>query len=255
MQSHLRHPSAPSRLPLVMVVALMALMAAPAVGAQQTQGGDVRTGRSLKHVPTHLHPNAAAPATLLRPTDGQGALNASSRQTTLQSASPATPLTAADQPQTVLRQNEVPQERLALTRTLLVELKAQPTPQQAISIELPADVLFDFDKADLRPDARPTLQKAAELIKSYPRAPLRIIGHTDSKGTDAYNDPLSLRRSQAVASALQQSTGRTAAAQGLGKREPVTANTTPDGKDDPAGRQRNRRVQILIEPPAGGTPS
>ena len=64
---------------------------------------------------------------------------------------------------------------LEQTKALLVELKAQPTPEQAISIDLPADVLFDFDKADLRPDAAPSLAKAAELIKSYPQAPLTVV--------------------------------------------------------------------------------
>ncbi|WP_235503995.1 MULTISPECIES: OmpA family protein [unclassified Acidovorax] len=189
--------------------------------------------------------------------NAQGALGASSRQTSLQGAAPAISLGTAAQPQTalLLRQAEVPPQRRAITRSLIAELHARPTAQQAISIDLPADVLFDFDKADLRPDALPTLQKAAELIQSYPRAPLRVVGHTDSKGSDGYNDTLSQRRSQAVAQALQERTGRSAAAQGRGKREPVAANTTPDGQDDPAGRQRNRRVQILIEPPAGGVPS
>lgn len=238
-------------------VAATLLMTASAGWAQQVPGADVRSGRSLKHVPTQLRPAAAAPATRLSPVNAQGTLGASSRQTSLQGAAPATSLGTAAQPQTalLLRQAEVPPQRLAITRSLLAELHARQTAQQAISIDLPADVLFDFDKADLRPDALPTLQKAAELIQSYPRAPLRVVGHTDSKGSDGYNDTLSQRRSQAVAHALQERTGRSVAAQGRGKREPVAANTTPDGQDDPAGRQRNRRVQILIEPPAGGVPS
>jgi outer membrane protein OmpA-like peptidoglycan-associated protein len=232
-------------------------MTASAGWAQQVPGADVRSGRSLKDVPTQLRPAAAAPATRLSPVNAQGTLGASSRQTSLQGAAPATSLGTAAQPQTalLLRQAEVPPQRLAITRSLLAELHARQTAQQAISIDLPADVLFDFDKADLRPDALPTLQKAAELIQSYPRAPLRVVGHTDSKGSDGYNDTLSQRRSQAVAHALQERTGRSVAARGRGKREPVAANTTPDGQDDPAGRQRNRRVQILIEPPAGGVPS
>lgn len=237
-------------------VAATLLMTASVGWAQQVQGADVRSGRSLKDVPTQLRPAAAAPATRLIAANGQEELGASSRQTSLQAVAPATSLGTAAQPQgTLLRQAEVPPQRLAITRSLLAELHARPTAQQAISIDLPADVLFDFDKATLRPDALPTLQKAAELIQSYPRAPLRVVGHTDSKGADDYNDTLSQRRSQAVAHALQERTGRSAAAQGRGKREPVAANTTPDGQDDPAGRQRNRRVQILIEPPAGGVPS
>ena len=167
----------------------------------------------------------------------RGGLVSSTRDTTLQRRAA---------PQTMLREAEVPPARLEQTRALLVELKARPTPEQAISIDLPADVLFDFDKSDLRADAAAPLNKAGELIKSYATAPLTVRGHTDAKGSDAYNDALSLRRAQAVARALHAQTGRQAAVQGLGKRQPVAPNTTPDGRDDPVGRQLNRRVQILI---------
>ena len=190
----------------------------------------VRSGRTLADVPTRLAPAPTAPATTLRPQE--------------------TPLQRKTGPQTALREAEVPPQRLEQTRALLVELKAQPTPEQAISIDLPADVLFDFDKAELRPDATASLTKAAELIKSYATAPLSVLGHTDSKGADAYNDALSLRRAEAVARALQQQTGRQARVEGKGKRHPVAPNTTPDGRDDPDGRQLNRRVQILIGVPA-----
>lgn len=200
----------------------------------------VRSGRTLAEVPTRLVPASAAPSTTLRKQAQAGGLVSRTQDTTLQSAAG---------PQTILREAEVPRERLQQTRALLVELKARPTPEQAISIDLPADVLFDFDKSELRADATPSLDKAAELIKSYATAPLTVLGHTDGKGTDAYNDPLSLRRAEAVASALHSRTGRQARVQGMGKRQPVAPNTTPDGRDDPQGRQLNRRVQILIGVP------
>lgn len=201
----------------------------------------VRSGRTLADVPTRLAPARTAPATTLRPQETSGALTSRTQDTALQRKTG---------PQTVLREAEVPPQRLEQTRALLVELKAQPTLEQAISIDLPADVLFDFDKAELRPDATASLTKAAELIKSYATAPLSVLGHTDSKGADAYNDALSLRRAEAVARALQQQTGRQARVEGKGKRHPVAPNTTPDGRDDPDGRQLNRRVQILIGVPA-----
>ena len=200
----------------------------------------VRSGRALAEVPTRLAPAAGAPNTVLRPQSATSSLASSTQDTQLRSHSG---------PQTILREAEVPKERLEQTRALLVELKARPTPEQAISIDLPADVLFDFDKAELRPDAAPSLEKASELIKSYATAPLAVVGHTDGKGTDAYNDALSLRRAEAVARALQGRTGRQARVEGRGKREPVAPNTTPDGRDDPQGRQLNRRVQILIGKP------
>ncbi|UCV00420.1 OmpA family protein [Acidovorax radicis] len=202
----------------------------------------VRSGRSLAAVPTHLVPASGAPSTVLQRQGDAGGLAAQSPQTTLQ------PSTG---PRTLLREAEVPAHRLEQTRALLAELKARPTPEQAISIDLPADVLFDFDKAELRVDAAASLDKASELIKSYPTAPLTVVGHTDGKGTDAYNDSLSLRRADAVAQVLLRQTGRQAHAEGRGKRQPLAPNTTPDGRDDPQGRQLNRRVQILIGVPPG----
>lgn len=200
-----------------------------------------RSGRALAGAPTKLVPVPEAPATTLRSHEPSGALTSSRPTTTLQRSAG---------PQTILREAEVPPDRLEKTRALLAELKAQPTPEQAISIDLPADVLFDFDKADLRADAAPSLEKAAELVQSYATAPLTVRGHTDGKGTDAYNDALSLRRAEAVARVLYQQTTRQAHVEGRGKREPVAPNTTPDGRDDPQGRQLNRRVQILIGVPA-----
>ena len=202
-------------------------------GAQEV----VRSGRALADAPTQLVPAPAAPLTTLRPQAQPGGLAERTQDTTLR---------ASAGPQTVLREAEVPKARLQLTRALLAELNARPTPEQAIAIDLPADVLFDFDQAVLRADAAPTVAKASDLIKSYASAPIVVLGHTDGKGTDAYNDALSLRRAQAVAHALQQQTGRLARTEGRGKREPVAPNVTAQGSDDPQGRQRNRRVQILI---------
>ncbi|WP_454535908.1 OmpA family protein [Diaphorobacter nitroreducens] len=184
-----------------------------------------------------MQPADAAPLTQLQPHVTHGGLVPRETETRLQ---------AAAGPATLLRAAEVPPQRLEQTRALLVELQAQPTPEQAISIDLPADVLFDFDKAELRADAARSLDKAAELLKSYPQAPIDVVGHTDGKGGDTYNDALSQRRAAAVAAALQSRTGRPIATRGMGKRQPVAPNTTPDGRDDPDGRQRNRRVQIVI---------
>ncbi len=151
--------------------------------------------------------------------------------------------------ESVFRAAEVAPERLAETETLLSELKAREMPDRSIRFDLPADILFDFDEADLRPDAAPALEKAARLIGAYARAPLGVVGHTDAKGDDPYNDRLSLRRAQTVAAWLKDKTGRDAAVKGMGERQPVAANTRPDGSDDAQGRQRNRRVEISLLPP------
>lgn len=153
--------------------------------------------------------------------------------------------------QSVFVSSEVAPERVETTRTLLSELNARRS-EGVIVIDLPADVLFDFDKATIRPDAEPALARAAELLKSYPRAQVSIGGHTDAKGDDAYNEGLSLRRARAVADRLQGPAGRSLKAEGFGERRPVAPNVRPDGADDPAGRQKNRRVEIRITPQAGG---
>ncbi|MGE8318624.1 MAG: OmpA family protein [Comamonas sp.] len=224
-----------------MRAAFLALADAAVLAAAQASAYEVvRSNRPLAQTTTQLAPSAGAPQTVLTPQAQPGGLSASE---------PATALQPARSPSTILREAEVPPERLEKTRELLQELKAEPTPQQAISIALPADVLFDFDKAELRPDAGDSLQKAAELVQGYPKAPLTVRGHTDGKGSDAYNDELSMRRARAVAAGLEGRSGRKASVEGLGKREPVAPNTTPDGQDNPQGRQLNRRVQILIGVP------
>jgi OmpA-OmpF porin, OOP family len=113
-------------------------------------------------------------------------------------------------------------------------------------ITLGDEVLFDFDKADLRPEAAPVLDKIATYLVSS-KAAMQINGHTDSIGTDEYNQQLSERRAQAVWSALQ-TRGVVAAASvnGFGKTQPVAPNSNADGSDNPAGRQLNRRVEIVI---------
>lgn len=130
---------------------------------------------------------------------------------------------------------------------LLRDLNAEVRGRE-VRIALSADVLFDFDKADLRPEARPALGKVVAVLKSYPNATARIDGHTDGKGDDAYNLKLSQRRAEAVRKhlAAQGATLRMST-QGWGKKKPVVPNTGPDGKDDPEGRRKNRRVEITVQ--------
>ena len=118
-----------------------------------------------------------------------------------------------------------------------------------IRIELAADVLFDFDKADIRQDAASALHQVADIIRDKSRGrAVRIEGHTDAKGSDAYNQKLSDRRAQSVQQWLAQKEGLKVrmATQGLGAKKPVAPNNKPDGSDDPEGRQKNRRVEIVL---------
>ena len=118
---------------------------------------------------------------------------------------------------------------------------------------LAADVLFAFDRADLRPEADTALRKfLTQLGPQTARASLRIEGHTDGKGADAYNDRLAMERARSVQAWLGDRGSIPIAAMntaGFGKRRPVAPNTRTDGSDDPDGRQRNRRVEIVVQGP------
>ena len=111
-----------------------------------------------------------------------------------------------------------------------------------------ADALFDFDKSSLRADAEETLGAAGPEIVKLGGKPAMIEGHTDSKGTDAYNRTLSQARAATVRDWLADKGFVPAATpiQGYGEQRPVAPNATPDGKDDPVGRQKNRRVEVVF---------
>ena len=132
----------------------------------------------------------------------------------------------------------------------LSDLDAQETASGEIRITLPESVLFDFDQADIRADARETLQDVATVLDHYAGAPVTIEGHTDNKGTADYNRDLSERRASAVADELAQAfsieRGRMTT-RGLGESQPVAENETASGDDDPEGRQQNRRVEVVVD--------
>ena len=116
-----------------------------------------------------------------------------------------------------------------------------------IQINLSSDVLFDFDKAELKPEADGELQKAADIIRQKGKGLILITGYTDSKGTDAYNKRLSLARAQAVKNWFEaQGLHQNYQTEGLGAANPVAPNTNDDGSDNPEGRAKNRRVEIIV---------
>lgn len=123
------------------------------------------------------------------------------------------------------------------------DLGAQVTKQE-IRINLPGDILFDFDKWDIRSDAEASLQKLAAIIRGTGSKKVIISGHTDSKGSDAYNNKLSLKRANSVKTWLAKSAGvkpKLMQVHGYGESRPVAANDTPEG------RQQNRRVEVVIK--------
>jgi outer membrane protein OmpA-like peptidoglycan-associated protein len=119
-----------------------------------------------------------------------------------------------------------------------------------VRLELPGDVLFDFDKWDIRPDAESTLRQVADIIKHHPNAKVTIAGYTDAKGADAYNLRLSEQRAAAVKAWLAQHgevNGKRITTKGWGEAKPIAPNTHPDGSDNPEGRQKNRRVEVTVK--------
>ena len=111
----------------------------------------------------------------------------------------------------------------------LKDLDAKVT-EQEIRIELSADVLFDFDKHDLRPEAIPSLEKVAVVLRAHANSPVTIDGHADGKGSDAHNQPLSEKRAQAVRDWLVKNGGASTAritTKGWGKTRPIVPNTHP----------------------------
>ena len=105
-----------------------------------------------------------------------------------------------------------------------------------------SDVLFDFNKYTLKPGAREKLAKVSGILLAYPGLKIQLEGHTDSIGTDEYNMKLSEQRAGAVSEYLtaQGVPATSLSAIGLGKSSPVASNDTD------AGRQQNRRVEMVV---------
>lgn len=115
-------------------------------------------------------------------------------------------------------------------------------------ISLNDQVLFDFDKSELRADATVVIDTLAGALTQVPEIQkLTISGHTDSKGTDDYNKSLSERRANTVMGALQsRQVTAPMNAVGYGESQPVAPNEL-NGQDNPQGRQANRRVEIFVK--------
>ena len=112
-----------------------------------------------------------------------------------------------------------------------------------------SDVLFDFGKYTLKPGAREKLAKISGIVLAHPGLNLQVEGHTDSVGSDEYNQVLSQQRASAVRDFLveQGVAAASVSARGFGKTQPVATNDTPEG------RQRNRRVELVVTGEAIGT--
>jgi len=124
-----------------------------------------------------------------------------------------------------------------------------PKPAARVIDRLTIHVNFDFDKSDITKADVAELKKAIDFLWKYPGAKVKVEGHTDSKGTEEYNQKLSERRAEAVSQYLikEGAVGKTMiSSTGYGELRPIAPNKTKNGKDNPEGRAENRRVEILI---------
>ena len=123
---------------------------------------------------------------------------------------------------------------------------------KSMSMNLAGDVLFDYDKAALKPAAEEALKKVAIVLSLFPESNVTVEGYTDSKGGKAFNLQLSRERATSVKIWLVKNGGVAPAhivAKGFGEENPVAPNTNPDGSDNIVGRAKNRRVTIIVDKP------
>lgn len=116
------------------------------------------------------------------------------------------------------------------------------TADNQLKLDIPSDISFDTGRADIRPSLRPILDQFASGLRDQPNTEIRIIGHTDSTGSDAINNPLSEQRAASARDYLS-SRGvdyRRIVTAGRGSREPIADNGSE------AGRAKNRRVEVYL---------
>lgn len=127
-------------------------------------------------------------------------------------------------------------------------LQIERLQDNTLKLSLNSEVSFDFDRADIKPAFQPSLDKLADVLKSYDRTLISVVGHTDNRGSDEYNMKLSQRRAENVLAYLA---GRGVPqarlyAEGRGETQPRDTNDTE------AGRQINRRVEVFVKPVVEG---
>lgn len=114
-------------------------------------------------------------------------------------------------------------------------------------LTMPSGITFAFDRYDVQPQFRPTLDKIAEVLGEYPQTMIDIYGHTDSVGSDPYNQTLSENRARSVSAYLSTRGVHSVrmATLGYGETQPIADNATD------SGRAANRRVELRIVPVQG----
>jgi OmpA-OmpF porin, OOP family len=120
-----------------------------------------------------------------------------------------------------------------------------PEPDVPVVLE---NVYYDFDRWELKPASYPQLDRLVQLLNANPTIKIEVSAHTDSKGTNEYNQRLSQRRAQSVVDYLVRKgiDKNRITAVGYGETQPVAPNTNEDGSDNPEGREKNRRTEFKV---------
>lgn len=137
-------------------------------------------------------------------------------------------------------------KRIALERaTAGTNIEVARTADNQLKVSVPSDLSFDVGSANLKPALRPVLEQFAQGLDATTL--VRIVGHTDSTGSDAINDPLSMQRAQTVRDFLSTRgvPAHRMSVEGRGSREPVADNAAEPG------RAKNRRVELFLAEPQG----
>lgn len=124
------------------------------------------------------------------------------------------------------------------------EIEIERVQDDLLKLSLSGEASFDYNQATIKPSFRTSLDNLGAVIQKYNRTTVLVVGHTDSTGSDAYNQKLSEQRAEAVANYLARNgvSGSRITTEGRGETEPRADNATADG------RQLNRRVEIILRP-------
>jgi outer membrane protein OmpA-like peptidoglycan-associated protein len=139
--------------------------------------------------------------------------------------------------------NQMAQKKAAMERaTAGTGVDVTQTADNQLKLNIPSDISFDINSAVIKPNLRPILDQFAQGLANQPNTEIRIVGHTDSTGSDAINNPLSVNRAASARNYLVSRgvSGQRIQIDGRGSYEPIADNTTE------AGRAKNRRIEMFL---------
>lgn len=136
-------------------------------------------------------------------------------------------------------------EEEGITNPVLCLLPEPPKVNESFIVR---NVYYEYDKSEVKPESYPALDELVRMMETYPELEIEISAHTDSKGTDKYNQKLSEARARSVVAYLVAKgvAESRLKSKGYGEAQPIAPNTNPDGSDNPDGREQNRRTEFKV---------